>query len=115
MSEEELYASIRDHPTLLRGWRLYHTRDSRRSPAGFPDLVLVSRGRGRLLFVELKSDTGRVRPEQAEWLDVLRSICGLAIEVTAEEVPHLTGRTLPEVYCWRPAQWMDGTIARLLA
>lgn len=40
---------------------------------GWPDLVLV-RG-DRLLFVELKSNTGAVRPEQKEWLDALGETC----------------------------------------
>ena len=45
---------------------------------GFPDLVLVKRkgfptakGLPRLLFVELKTDTGTIRPEQKEWLEDL--------------------------------------------
>lgn len=38
----------------LCGWLIYHTFDSRRSAAGFPDLCMV-RG-DRCLFVELKSD-----------------------------------------------------------
>lgn len=46
------------------GWATYHTFDSRRSDAGFPDLVLV---RERLLFRELKARRGRMTEEQQEW------------------------------------------------
>ena len=52
------------------GWLCYHTYDSRLSEPGFPDLVLVRPP--ELLFVELKSDRGRIRPEQREWIDALR-------------------------------------------
>ena len=46
------------------GWAVYHTYDSRRSAPGFPDLVLV---KDRLLFRELKTDTGRISPAQNLW------------------------------------------------
>ena len=63
-----------------RGWRTPVEGDG----AGFPDLVLV-RGH-RLLFVELKSDRGRVSPAQQAWLDALR-------------------RASVEVHVWRPSDW----------
>lgn len=34
---------------------------------GFPDLVLVHERTGDLIFVELKRDTGKLRPEQERW------------------------------------------------
>lgn len=51
------------------GWLVFHDNDSRRNRAGFPDLTLA-RG-SELIFAELKSATGRIRPDQAAWLDVL--------------------------------------------
>ena len=39
------------------GWLCYHTYDSRRSQAGMPDLLLI---RDRILYRELKTDTGRL-------------------------------------------------------
>jgi hypothetical protein len=53
------------------GYRHYHPRDSRKSVAGWPDLVLVRPGRG-VLFAELKTDTGRLTAAQEEWLECLR-------------------------------------------
>ncbi len=68
-----------------RGWRRYHTFDSRRSTAGWPDLALVRRG--RLLLVELKTERGRVTPQQARWLADLSACPGI------------------EVHVWRPSAW----------
>ena len=57
------------------GWRVYHTYDSRRSVAGFPDLVLVKAGRA-IQFIELKTIKGRVTPAQQGWLDAISaSVC----------------------------------------
>ena len=53
----------------LNGWLVFHDNDSRRNAAGFPDLVLVKPP--RVLFLELKSEVGRVRPEQHVWMDAL--------------------------------------------
>lgn len=55
----------------LGGWLRYHTYDSRRSTHGFPDEVLAHPQRGLLLFRELKSADGKVRPEQEHWLETL--------------------------------------------
>lgn len=76
------------------GWLAYHAPDNRPVTsingaryvqsvrAGFPDLVLVKAG--RLLVVELKTQTGRVTAEQLRWLT----------ELAAAGV---------EVAVWRPA------------
>ncbi len=52
------------------GWKLHHETDSRKSRRGFPDLVLV--GFHQVLWRELKTATGKVSPEQEEWLRVLQ-------------------------------------------
>ena len=53
----------------LYGWRYYHTFDSRRSAAGFPDLVLFRPG--RFLMAELKTDKGSLTAAQKEMIDDL--------------------------------------------
>ena len=56
----------------LNGWLVYHTFDSRRSDPGWPDLALV---RDDVLHLfELKSQRGRVKPEQAEWIAALERV-----------------------------------------
>ena len=83
----------------LRGWLVYHTHDSRHSPAGFPDLVLV-RG-GRLVFAELKrnalterAQARQVSDDQAAWLAALGDV------------------DAAEVHLWRPVDWptVKGTL-----
>ena len=74
----------------LLGWMSYHTHDSRRSAAGFPDLCLV-RVRGgvpRLVFAELKTKKNKLSDEQRVWLTALVN-------------------TGAEAYEWRPEMWSD--------
>lgn len=69
LSEKDFQQQIVDLARTM-GWRVFHVFDSRRSDPGFPDLVLV---RGPvLLFLELKSERGRIQPEQAEWIAALK-------------------------------------------
>ena len=74
MTETQVFEEIRrtanDH-----GWRIYHTYNSRRSEAGFPDVVLV-RG-GQLLMWELKKASGRVTTQQQQWIDDLAACPGV--------------------------------------
>jgi hypothetical protein len=51
------------------GWMVYHTYDSRKSAAGFPDLVLIHTAKKKLFVMELKSKKGAVTDEQAKWID----------------------------------------------
>ena len=93
MLEDELQAQVIELATML-GWLAYHTHDSRRSAAGFPDLTLVHPVSGALIFAELKRDGQHPTPDQRKWLDAL------AIMHTA--------------VVWRPADLRDGSIGRVL-
>lgn len=64
LSEEDLQQQVIELARFHQYDVTYHNPDSRRSQAGFPDLVLISSSRGRALFRELKSEDGRVRPKQ---------------------------------------------------
>ncbi len=60
------------------GWQVHHHLISYGSAAGWPDLAIA--GHGRVLFVELKTDAGRLRPEQIVWLDLLTTAgCEVAV------------------------------------
>lgn len=86
MSEKEFQQQVVDF-ARLKGWRVFHAFDSRRSAAGFPDLVLVRNG--HLAFLELKTSKGRITAEQEQWIDDLN------------EVPAIDARVL------RPQHWTE--------
>lgn len=88
---EKAWQEIVVELATLYGWLHFHVYDSRRSDPGWPDLTLVKPP--QLIFVELKTDKGRVRPAQRDWLTRL-ALCG------------------QEVYVWRPAD-LDDVNARL--
>jgi len=105
-SEKEWQSTVLDLATL-GGWRSYHTFDSRRSAAGFPDLVLVRPP--ELIFAELKAEKGRTTPEQEAWLEDLATVASeTAVLTRAVEREYLIGETLPDplqVYIWRPSDF----------
>lgn len=75
----------------LGGWtRRYHSFYSRRSPFGFPDWVFVKDG--RLLFAELKSESGKLSDEQRAWIDALQMVA-------------LAAPGVVEVHVWQPHDW----------
>lgn len=57
------------------GWQVHHETDSRRTPSGFPDLLAVRPP--RVLVVELKRETSRLREEQGWWADDLARCPGI--------------------------------------
>lgn len=101
MTEAELLSHVTRMATDLR-WLWYHAPDNRpggrsgrvqRVVPGFPDLTLTRAG--RLMFVELKTQKGRVTPEQEQWLVAL-------------------GQTGYPAMVWRPMDLMSGVVARCL-
>lgn len=71
MSESALQSAVTDLARRL-GWLVYSIPDSRRATAkGYPDLTLVHSKTGRVLFREMKTDSGRITPEQHLWLRLL--------------------------------------------
>ena len=116
-------------------WLSYHTHDSRRSAAGFPDRTFVKGP--RLVFAELKAKSAEearksagarttraqvdARPEwlryfdvtdaQARWLEALREVYhGVAeahFDATGGEWPPSDRPVGVEVYLWRPSDLED--------
>ena len=93
MSEAELQTLIIAMAEAL-GYEVVHIRDSRGQRAvGLPDLLLMRAP--TLIFAELKREKGRLMAKQAWFLAQLRE-CGV------------------RVYLWRPSDWMDGTVQRII-
>lgn len=100
MSEDQLLSCVVDMARKQYGWRVHHCRPAMsrsgkwathiQGDPGFVDLVLAKEG--RVLFVELKSERGKVSPDQDAWL--------FDLDVQAMVL--------------RPTDWLDGTIERIL-
>ena len=106
VSEAEFQTAVVELAELC-GWLLCHFHDSRRevkrrdgtrlfigdaATSGFPDLVLVRPP--EVLFVELKSEKGRMTVTQKKWRDALSRCPGV------------------RYYLWRPSDW--GEIERVM-
>ena len=108
MTEAELQNAVVDLARLL-GYLVHHSRPAQnrkgkwstpiQGDAGFPDLCIA--GKGRLLFVELKSEEGKMSVEQEVWRDEL----ALASTWSANKIRWVL---------WRPQNWVSGDIERIL-
>lgn len=90
-SEKSFQAAVIELARVC-GWRVWHTHNSTFTEAGEPDLRLLRAP--RLIYAELKTATGRARPEQRAVLADLAQVPGI------------------EVYLSRPADW-DAIVAVL--
>lgn len=95
ITEKQFQAAIVQY-AKRRGWMTYHTRDSRGSAPGFPDLVMarVTREDAECIVAELKIGENEPTDAQKEWLDVL-AFAGI------------------RVFVWKPSDWDE--IERTLA
>ena len=78
ITEASFQRNVIEYARLCR-WKHYHTKDSRGSNPGFPDLVLVRPP--RVVFLELKSEDGKVKTDQAEWFEALRMCGGVEVSI----------------------------------
>jgi hypothetical protein len=99
VTEKEWQQTVVDTARAF-GWRVYHTFDSRNSAPGFPDLVMVRRG--RLVFAELKSAHGKLSMPQTEWLMALASVAPAGVGDEGLK----TGRGVG-VFVWHPRDWPE--------
>ena len=85
VSEKDWQKCVTDFASK-HGWHWHHQKVSKMSKEGWPDLVLARPG--ELLFVELKTESGRLTAAQENWRDWL-------LEAGAEW------------YCFRPSDWPE--------
>lgn len=84
VKEKEFQATVRSY-AQAKGWLCWATWKSFHSPAGEPDLRLIRPP--RVLFVELKSEQGKLSEAQMEAQQLLLCCPGI------------------EVYLWKPSDW----------
>jgi hypothetical protein len=84
VTEAQFLAQVIQLAKIL-GYRAYHPALSKWSERGWPDVALVRPP--RFILAELKSDKGKVTPQQQEWLDDLARCPGV------------------EVWLWRPSDF----------
>ena len=86
LTEAQVQASVIVAAREL-GWLVYHTKNSKQSEPGFPDLVAVKAP--RVIFMELKDETGtlskpewnkaktRLLPGQTTWAEAFAACPGV--------------------------------------
>ena len=98
ISEADFQEMIIDLAHLC-GYKVAHFRKARKKDGswitpvaadgkGWPDLILCNDKTNSFIVVEVKVDTGKLTPEQAEWIKRLRA-CGVV------------------AYVWFPSIWDD--------
>lgn len=91
-SERDFQRRVSDAAVQM-GWMVYSVPDSRRATlAGYPDLTLIHARKKFILFAELKTQKGKLRPQQETVLEALQAVASVAGSRVAVAV-------------WRPADW----------
>ncbi len=89
MKEKEWQAQVVELAQRFGYDFIYHTWNSRHSPAGFPDLIILKDG--RMVVAELKREGENLSAEQYFWL------------LEFAHIPHAV------VYVWWPRDWDEVT------
>lgn len=88
---EKALQSLVEATAMQLGLLFYHTYDSRRSAAGFPDCTIL--GTRGIVFAELKREKGKATPAQKRWLAALKL--------------HENGNSPVLVRLWKPSDWPE--------
>lgn len=85
ITEKQFMSQVIQLAKLL-GWLVYHTHDSRRSMAGFPDLLMLKGS--SLIAAELKVGSNEPTAEQRAWLIAFASAGA-------------------DAFIWKPSEWEE--------
>lgn len=103
-----LAVGTKANPGLARqlAFEVYHTLRSKGSQPGYPDWTLA---RERLIFLELKTEKGKVSDAQAHWI---RALTTAGVEVYVARPRHLDALAwvLSRRYCPRPGENPHGDV-----
>lgn len=117
ITEAELQRCVVELARRL-GFTVHHAHDARHGEAGAPDLEIV--GKGRFLKVELKSQTGTLTNTRVMYRHRgklhARPRVGSRLVMVGGQTEYLENLLQAGVACflWKPANWLDGTIERVL-
>ena len=98
-SEAVLLAAVMDGLRKC-GWLAIHHWTSRYSEKGYPDVAgvrLKADGTAEMIFVETKTEKGKVTPEQQAWLEALAKVPGVVYAGVL-----------------RPSSWMSGELDEVM-
>lgn len=108
------------------GWLVAHFRPGQladgswRTPVqadgdGFPDLVCVNPKLGKVIFAELKSETGKLSAKQQAWIEAVGKVDALTPWVMDGERAEYINVSPVRVFVWRPSDLSSGEIDRVLS
>jgi hypothetical protein len=84
------YRAAHFRPALTsKGWRTPVSADGK----GFPDLNII--GKGRVIYIECKSEKGQQSPEQLQWEQAIRE-------------------SGAEYFLFRPSDWLNDNVEKAL-
>lgn len=94
ITEKQLMSQVKDI-ALIYHWKWYHPFLSKWSEKGYPDITLIRPP--RIIFAELKRDTGKLTPSQQEWADLLQTCSGVEYYIFRPKDMEPNGGMIAEV------------------
>lgn len=75
ITEKQFMAAVVEYAKRL-GYFVFHPLAMKGSEAGYPDLTLIHMKKERIIWIECKSEAGRLTKEQKLWLGAIEDAGG---------------------------------------